>query len=97
MFDLATFGKMGVVPGWPGEDVCPPQPMIQQIRHVLDNYAAAGGIVERVVIADCGHTPFVEKATDFNRALHNFLEALADPRKHRTTIAAAIPCNSGRR
>ena len=76
MFDLATFGKLGVIPGWPGDEVCPPQPMIAQIKHVLDNYAAAGGIaVDEVVIADCGHTPFVEKATDFNRALHVFLEA----------------------
>ncbi len=75
MFDLATFGKMGVIPGWPGDEVCPPQPMIAQIKHVLDNYAAAGGAVDEVVIADCGHTPFVEKTTDFNRALHNFLGA----------------------
>ena len=75
MFDLATFGKLGVIPGWPGEDVCPPQPMIAQIKHVLDTYSAAGGAVDEVVIADCGHTPFVEKATDFNRALHNFLGA----------------------
>lgn len=74
-FDLATFGKMGVIPGWPGEEVCPPQPMIAQIELVLDNYAAAGGAVERVVIADCGHTPFIEKAADFNRALQAFLGA----------------------
>ena len=36
MFDLATFGKLGVVPGWPGDEVCPPQPMIAQTRQVLD-------------------------------------------------------------
>ena len=72
-FDLATFGKMGVIPGYPGEHVCPPQPMIQQIQHVLGNYEAAGGAVERVVIADCGHSPFVEQPADFNRALHDFL------------------------
>lgn len=73
MFDLATFGQLGVIPGWPGADACPPQPMIAQIKHVLDNYAAAGGSVEEVVIADCGHTPFVEKAAEFNAALHAFL------------------------
>ena len=73
MFDLATFGKLGVIPGYPGEDVCPPQPMIQQIRHVLGNYAAAGGVVTEAVIYDCGHTPFVEKAAEFNRHLHTFL------------------------
>ena len=73
MFDLATFGKMGVIPGWPGEDVCPPQPMIQQINHVLSNYQGAGGNVTEAVIEDCGHTPFVEKAAEFNRRLHAFL------------------------
>ena len=73
MFDLATFGKLGVIPGWPGEDVCPPQPMIQQINHVLSNYQGAGGNVTEAVIEDCGHTPFVEKAAEFNRRLHAFL------------------------
>ena len=73
MFDLATFGKLGVVPGWPGDEVCPPQPMIAQIKHVLDKYAAAGGSVQEVVIEDCGHTPFIEKAAEFNQALHAFL------------------------
>ncbi len=72
-FDLATFGKLGVVPGWPGDEVCPPQPMIAQTSAVLDAYAAAGGSVEEVVLADCGHSPFIEKAAEFNAALHSFL------------------------
>ena len=75
-FDLATFGKLGVVPGWPGDEVCPPQPMIAQTKAVLDAYAAAGGSVEEVVLEDCGHTPFVEKAAEFNAALHGFLSGL---------------------
>ena len=66
---------MGVIPGWPGEDVCPPQPMIAQIKHVLGNYAAAGGSVDEVVIADCGHTPFIEKAAEFNKALQAFIRS----------------------
>ena len=73
MFDLATFGKLGAVPGWPGDEVCPPQPMIAQIKHALDKYVAAGGSVQEVVIEDCGHTPFIEKAEEFNAALHAFL------------------------
>ena len=43
MFDLAQLGKLGVIPGWPGEDVLPAQPMNQQIRAVLDRYRANGG------------------------------------------------------
>ncbi len=76
MFDLATFGKLGVVPGWPGDEVCPPQPMIAQTKAVLDAYARAGGEVREALIADCGHTPFIEKAAEFNAALHDFLGEL---------------------
>jgi len=27
-FDLAYLGKLGFVPGWLGEQACPPQPMV---------------------------------------------------------------------
>ena len=33
----------GVLPGWPGADVYPVQPMVSQTRGVLDRYASAGG------------------------------------------------------
>jgi len=36
LFDLGTLGKLGVVPGWPGDDVFPPQPMVGQTRAVLE-------------------------------------------------------------
>ena len=75
-FDLATFGKLGVIPGWPGQDVCPPQPMIAQIAQALDNYRDSGGRADEVVIADCGHTPFVEKSEEFDAALHAFLASV---------------------
>ena len=32
-FDLNMLGKAGIIPGWPGEDVAPPQPMIASYRH----------------------------------------------------------------
>jgi pimeloyl-ACP methyl ester carboxylesterase len=60
VFDLAYLGQLGVVPGWPGADACPPQPMIGQTRAVLERYAAAGGSYREVVYADCGHSPHVE-------------------------------------
>jgi len=68
-FDLGTLGKLGYVPGWPGEDVYPPQPMVGQTRAVLERYAAAGGSFREVVLADCGHTPFVEQPDAFLAAL----------------------------
>lgn len=55
MFDFATLGKLGAVPGWPGEELLPPQPMHQQIRAVLDRYAGNGGEVREVVLEDCAH------------------------------------------
>lgn len=72
MFDLATLGKLGAVPGWPGEEVCPPQPMVSQTRAVLDAYAAAGGSYRELEL-DCGHTPHVEKAAEFQAELAAFL------------------------
>jgi len=68
--DPGFLGKMGVIPGWPGEDVFPPQPMLRQTRAVLEKYAAAGGSYREVVIQDAGHIPFIEKPQDFNAAFH---------------------------
>ena len=39
MFDLATLGELGAVPGWPGAESMPPQPMVAQMRAVLEAYA----------------------------------------------------------
>jgi pimeloyl-ACP methyl ester carboxylesterase len=63
-FDLAFLGSIGAVPGWPGMEVCPPQPMVTQTRAVLDRYAAAGGAYTEVVYAGCGHSPHVERPTE---------------------------------
>jgi pimeloyl-ACP methyl ester carboxylesterase len=60
MFDMAALGSLDYVPGWPGADVVPPQPMIQQVRAVLDRYKAAGGSYREVVFENCGHSPHIE-------------------------------------
>ncbi|MFT4977893.1 MAG: pimeloyl-ACP methyl ester carboxylesterase [Myxococcota bacterium] len=70
LFDLGNLGKLGFVPGYPGEDVFPPQPMVSQVRAVLDRYTEAGGSCREVVIADAGHTPFIEKPEAFAEAFH---------------------------
>ena len=54
-FDLAMLGQLGAVPGWPGAEVMPPQPMHQQIQRVLDRYAANGGQVRVVTLENCAH------------------------------------------
>jgi pimeloyl-ACP methyl ester carboxylesterase len=68
LFDLATLGQMGAIPGWPGDDVAPPQPMVSQTRAVLDAYAAAGGHYVEVAL-DAGHSPLIEKPEEFQAAL----------------------------
>lgn len=67
--DPAVLGMMGLLPGWPGLEVYPPQPMVSQTRAALERYAAAGGSFREVVIADAGHVPFIEKPDEFNRLL----------------------------
>lgn len=73
LFNMGTLGKLGIVPGYPGDDVHPPQPMVGQTRYVLEQYAANGGSYEEVVIADTGHTPYIEKPDEFNTIFHSFL------------------------
>ncbi|MCO6449888.1 MAG: alpha/beta hydrolase [Caldilineales bacterium] len=73
MFDFGALGKMGFVPGWPGENIYPPQPMVSQTRNVLAKYAAAGGRFEEVVIADTAHSPHIEKPDEFNSNFHRHI------------------------
>jgi pimeloyl-ACP methyl ester carboxylesterase len=73
MFDIGNLGKMGFIPGWPGDEVYPPQPMVLQMRHVLDQYAAAGGSYAEHVIPDTAHGPHIEKPADFAALFHPFL------------------------
>lgn len=73
MFDIGALGKLGFIPGWPGDDVFPPQPMITQMRQVLDRYAAAGGSYQEHVIPDTAHSPHIEKPAEFAALFHPFI------------------------
>jgi pimeloyl-ACP methyl ester carboxylesterase len=72
--DPGFLGRMGLLPGWPGEDDYPPQPMVGQTRAVLEKYAANGGHYQEVVIEDAGHVPFLEKPEEFNQFFHQHLK-----------------------
>ncbi|MGD8750312.1 MAG: alpha/beta hydrolase [Anaerolineales bacterium] len=72
--DAGYLGKVGLLPGWPGEQEYPPQPMIGQTRAVLEKYASAGGSYREVVIQDTGHVPFIEKPEEFNRVFHDHIK-----------------------
>ena len=45
--NLAYLGSLGAIPGWPGEQTWPPQPMVAQTRAVLNGYAVGRGRVPR--------------------------------------------------
>jgi pimeloyl-ACP methyl ester carboxylesterase len=70
LFDLGFLGSLGAVPGWPGADVFPPQPMIAQTRAAL---AAYRGSVTETVLPACGHSPYLERPEDFDHAFHAHL------------------------
>jgi len=71
--DAGFQGKTGSRPGWPGEEAFPPQPLLTQLRSALSQYEARGGQVEQHVIADCGHSPFIEKPREFQQLFFGFL------------------------
>ena len=73
LFDLGLLGQLGAVPGWPGADIYPPQPMVGQVRTVLTNYQANGGAMQEVVLADCGHSPHVEKQDEVVKLVSDFV------------------------
>ena len=79
LFDLAYLGKLGAVPGWPGDEACPPQPMLQQIRKVLDRYeASSNASVREVVLEGVGHGPVIERS---DRVAELIAEVAASGRK----------------
>ncbi len=71
--DPATRGQAGFLEGYPGVESYPPQPMMRQIRKVLDDYAASGGEYEEVAISNSGHVPFMSHPDKFNRSFHKHL------------------------
>lgn len=71
LFDMGTLGSLGAVPGWPGADVFPPQPMVSQTRAVLERY----GNFSEHVIAECGHSPQIEKPETVDALFHQHLHS----------------------
>jgi pimeloyl-ACP methyl ester carboxylesterase len=69
LLDFGFLGRLDAIPGWPGDDVYPPQPMVAQIRALLDEY----GPYREEAIPDCGHSPHVERPEEFRRILFGYL------------------------
>lgn len=74
--ELNYLGSLGFVPGWPGRATHPPQPMVTQMRAVLDAYKNNGGSYEESIFSDCGHSPHIEKEDEFISELTAFLRQI---------------------
>ena len=72
LFEFGYLGKIGVIPGWPGEKAVPPQPMVAQTRAVLARYAANGGRFQEVVLSG-GHGCHLESPVRFVEAVAAFV------------------------
>lgn len=72
--DPGTWGPTGRLDGFPGPDAYPPQPMMDQIRVLLEDYRRTGGSCEEIAVAGAGHVPFLSHPDEFNRAFHGLLE-----------------------
>jgi pimeloyl-ACP methyl ester carboxylesterase len=73
LVDLGNLGQLGLVPGWPGAEVYPAQPMVTQTRAVLDRYQAGGGRYAEHVLPGCGHSPHLERPAEFVSLVGDFL------------------------
>jgi pimeloyl-ACP methyl ester carboxylesterase len=74
-WEMGTLGKLGVIPGWPGEDAFPPQPMVAQIRNVLERYRQAGGHVQMEMFDGSGHGPLFDAADRWSNVFFSFLSS----------------------
>ncbi|NQT61813.1 MAG: alpha/beta hydrolase [Candidatus Marinimicrobia bacterium] len=73
LFDFGALGQLGYVPGWPGDEVFPPQPMVGQTRNALEQYAAHGGTFTEVVMENTAHAPQIEKPDEFGTTFLGFI------------------------
>jgi len=74
-WEMGTLGQAGAVPGWPGEDAFPPQPMVTQIAAVLERYRAAGGDLRIERFEGSGHFPPIDAAERWADVFFGFLES----------------------
>ena len=73
MCDVGFLGQIGLMPGWPGIEACPPQPMWKQTRFVLEKYKANGGFYQETVI-NGGHGCMLDNEDAFVKELLEFME-----------------------
>jgi pimeloyl-ACP methyl ester carboxylesterase len=75
-WEMGTLGTFGAVPGWPGEEVFPPQQMVSQIREVLERYRDGGGRVQMEMFETSGHGPLFDAADRWKALFFRFLASV---------------------
>ena len=83
-WEMGTLGKMGAVPGWPGEDAFPPQPMVTQIRNLLERYRGSGGRVQMEMFEGSGHGPLFDAAERWSEVFWGFVASVKSSEPART-------------
>ena len=68
-WDMGTLGQAGHVPGWPGEDAHPPQPMVAQTAALLERY----GNVRIERFEGSGHFPPINASERWSQVFFSFL------------------------
>jgi pimeloyl-ACP methyl ester carboxylesterase len=68
-WDFASVGMLNLMPGYPGKEVFPHQPMVKQTRRVLERYREAGGEYAELIFPGVGHSPFLEAREAFVKAV----------------------------
>jgi pimeloyl-ACP methyl ester carboxylesterase len=76
-WEVGTLGAAGILAGWPGAEVVPPQPMVSQIRAVLGRYAEAGGSVRIEIMEGSGHGPIFDAAKAWSAIFFDFLKGIS--------------------
>jgi pimeloyl-ACP methyl ester carboxylesterase len=71
-WEMGTLGSLGVVPGWP--ESFTPQPMVAQIRAVLERY---DGRVEIEIFEESGHFPPIDARERWSERFFGFLESVS--------------------
>ena len=77
--EAGHLGEIGVLPGWPGVETAPAQPMVSQMRDVLSRYRAAGGEAIEVVLEGVGHAVHLERPGKVRTAILSTIGYLGTP------------------
>ena len=71
--DINVSGERQIIPGWPGSEKAPAQPMVSQTRKVLGRYQQRGGKVREVHVPNSGHGCHLEQEDLIVQEMKDFL------------------------